>query len=805
MKQRLLSLLLLCALLLGVLAGCGKQTDSANSTDPVNTTSQKTDAAADDSVFASKYVYQAEYLDVPAEIDYINASCVSGSTAYLYVGVTENGVSRNALYAYDLDAKTCAALPGYSESGNENSNIQFLVPAADGGLWALEAQYHFTDTVAAGSVDTATEADEQAAEEVSSSTSYRLLHFAADGTQLDAFSPDLSVFGGDAYLSSFYVDSAGNLYLTDYSTVLVLDQNGSQLLTLENDGNSDLEQYNADTVGVTTYASSTDGSRSLAFKPIDLAAKGWGAEMKMPADAWNLLPGNDEYDLFYDYNQNLYGWHADTDTAEKVVDWMACDVDSNNLQNYTILPDGRVFAISMSYDEADASAELILLNRVDASAVTEKVELTLACMNLDWNLRSQIVKFNRENDKYHIVVKDYSEYSSMTYEGSGDMTMVTQNNDGLTKLNTEIMAGNVPDLLLTDGLPVRQYAAKGLLEDLYSYIDSDIGRDAFVSEVLDADSESGKLYELPLGFQIVTAEGLASVVGSYDSWTLTALQDAMTKLNPDATIFNVDATRSNVLAYCLYMNADSFVDWENQTANFDSQDFIDYLNFAAQFQAEFDFSTFDWSEYEQDAVRMRNGDQLLNLYGTLYGFDSVYENFAELGGDLCYIGFPSRSGHDGSAFALSSAVAITSACRDKDAAWSFIRSALTDEYQSAQTYFPITKSAFEKAAEQAMEKNYAYDENGDILLDENGEPVEVSKGGFSYGNGPMIEIYAMTQEQYDTVKALIAATHQIMRYDDSLTEIINDETGAFFAGEKTAEETAQLIQNRVQLYMAEQG
>ena len=86
MKQRLLSLLLLCALLLGVLAGCGKQTDSAdsaNSTDPVNTTSQKTDTAADDSVFASKYVYQAEYLDVPAEIDYINASCVSGSTASL--------------------------------------------------------------------------------------------------------------------------------------------------------------------------------------------------------------------------------------------------------------------------------------------------------------------------------------------------------------------------------------------------------------------------------------------------------------------------------------------------------------------------------------------------------------------------------------------------------------------------------------------------------------------------------------------------------------------------------------------------
>ena len=35
-------------------------------------------------------------------------------------------------------------------------------------------------------------------------------------------------------------------------------------------------------------------------------------------------------------------------------------------------------------------------------------------MNLDWNLRGQIVKFNRASDKYRIVVKDYSEYSNMT-------------------------------------------------------------------------------------------------------------------------------------------------------------------------------------------------------------------------------------------------------------------------------------------------------------------------------------------------------------------------------------------------------
>ena len=330
-----------------------------------------------------------------------------------------------------------------------------------------------------------------------------------------------------------------------------------------------------------------------------------------------------------------------------------------------------------------------------------------------------------------------------------------------------------------------------------------MGRDALITPVLDADSKDGKLYELPLSFSIVTATGLESVVGGYTSWTLADLEDARSKLNPDATIFNVDATRANVLSYCLYMNADTFVDWETGTASFDSPEFIDYLNFAAQFPTEFDYNTFDWNDYQSDSVRMRNGDQLLSMYGTIYGFESISENFAELGGDLCYIGFPSTSGHDGNSFSVSAPIAMTTKCRDKDGAWSFIASALTDEYQGDQYYFPITKAAFEKAAEKAMEKYYEYDENGDILLDENGEPVEASKGGFSYGDGPTIEIYAMTQEQYDTVNGLIENTNRIMRYDQSLMEIISDETGAFFAGEKTAEETAKHIQNRVQLYMAE--
>ncbi len=844
MHKRMIALLLAGIMLLGLLAGCGKKNDAGDASGDKTVSGTETKNEAD-AALTAKYVYQAQYLELPVKTSYIDASAVSGDTLFLYAQVQDESYAEansdapaeepvyyptvGKLLTYGLDTQALGETD-YVARNDENSttNVMALCAAQDGGVWLLEQTYTYADAEVSAGDGTAAEAVPAAGDETAEATPaeaeeyaytssesqvrYRLLRFDADGKQTFEAPLDLSAFieaGGDEhpYLGTLYADSKGYLYASDYQAVMVVDNEGKTVCVLTDENSGSLAQYSADKIGAITYSTASDGTAQSVFKVLDPETKAWGEELPLPNNAWNIYPGSGDYDLYYDYNGNIYGWKAETDESEKVVDWLACDVDSSNLNSYTILPDGRVFAVGADYNRStyEQTCELILLTPVDASTVAEKTELTLACMNLDWNLRGQIVKFNRASDKYRIVVKDYSEYNSMNYESTANGTMVTESGDGLTKLNTEIMSGNVPDMILTDSLPVRQYAAKGLLEDLYPYIDADMGRDALITPVLNADSEDGKLYELPLSFSVVTATGLESVVGGYTSWTLADLEDALSKLNPDATIFNVDATRANVLAYCLYMNADTFVDWETGTASFDSPEFIDYLNFAAQFPAEFDYSTFDWNDYVQDSVRMRNGDQLLSMYGTIYGFDGVYQNFAELGGDLCYIGFPSTSGHDGSSFSVSAPIAITTSCRDKEAAWSFIASALTDEYQGDQYYFPITKSAFDAMAEKAMEKNYEYDENGDILLDENGEPVEASKGGFSSGDGPMIEIYAMTQEQYDTVKGLIESTNRIMRYDESLMEIINDETGAFFAGEKTAEETAQFIQNRVQLYMAEQG
>ena len=161
------------------------------------------------------------------------------------------------------------------------------------------------------------------------------------------------------------------------------------------------------------------------------------------------------------------------------------------MSGYAMLSDSRVAGLLQDWNTDPTTYQLVLLHRVDASEIKEKKVLTLACMYLDWNLRSMIVEYNKTNDEYRINVVDYSEYAT-----DDDY------NAGVTKLTTEIISGSVPDIFLTSNLPIDKYAAKGAIADLNTFMDGGNGlsRDYFVPQVMSALEKDGKLYELPTSF-----------------------------------------------------------------------------------------------------------------------------------------------------------------------------------------------------------------------------------------------------------------------------------------------------------------
>ena len=68
----------------------------------------------------------------------------------------------------------------------------------------------------------------------------------------------------------------------------------------------------------------------------------------------------------------------------------------------------------------------------------------------------------------------------------------------------------------------------------------------------------------------------------------------------------------------------------------------------------------------------------------------------------------------------------------------------------------------------------------------------------------MQPIYALTQEQADMVTDIINTTDKLYTEDTAVLDIVLEQAEAFFAGQKTAEEVAKLVQGKLSIYVNEQ-
>ena len=148
-------------------------------------------------------------------------------------------------------------------------------------------------------------------------------------------------------------------------------------------------------------------------------------------------------------------------------------------------------------------------------------------------------------------------------------------------------------------------------------------------------------------------------------------------------------------------------------------------------------------------------------------------------------------------------VVVNAANKDKDAAWKFLRSFLTEEYQERVDYLPTNKNAFDKQLKKAMEVKYEKDANGNYILDENGERKPVSMGIASDGVNTY-EIFATSPRQAEQLREVIATASKMMDYDKSIINIVLEQAAAYFAGQKSAQDVAKLIQSKANIYINEQ-
>ena len=501
---------------------------------------------------------------------------------------------------------------------------------------------------------------------------------------------------------------------------------------------------------------------------------------------YNVSVGKN-YDFLLSNSMGIYGYNEGDEDVTQILSYINSDLDYNTIDSIYEMEGDQLYCTY--YDEENWDTHFALLNYVDPETIPDKQVISIACYYLDWNMRRRIVEFNRSSDKYRILVKDYSSYSTM------DNYMA-----GYTRLNNDILTGQMPDILILDRyyMPVDSYIAKGLLADIGKMIDEDkeLNREDYLENVFEAYSVKGVLYSVVPSFSLRTVAAKTALVGDTPGWTMEDLK-ALQQQFPNARIFEEGTTRSNVLYQILTFSGSKFVDNATGKCSFDSQEFIELLEFLKQFPAEYDWDNYEYDYYESQLQYRNNSTLLYNVY--IYAFSNYdgynYTKQVLYGEPITFIGFPTEEGN-GAVVRADNQYAISARSSVKEGAWEFLRYYLTEEYQKSNSNYytiPVLKEALLERLEIAKERPYWEDEEGNKNYYD--DTYMIGDEIFNYE--PLSDTEA--QWLYDYISSVTKADY----YDKNLEEIINEEAAPFFEGQKTAAEVADIIQSRAQVYINE--
>ena len=811
--NRALALILAVVSVLALLGGC-KPKDPGNPGGPGNVGGDTVAGKA-----KPKNVWRETSLPIPETLTSAYQLKILGNKV-LFPGNDwdwETNVSSTYVNSYDIVTGEMETLlfvtnppSDYERQIYEYRGFSHVTPMADGTFWLIEEN---------------TRDDYSDPEMPVNENNTALKHFDAQGNELAAILTK-DIFPNTQYIwiNRLEADAQGNLYVLCDMQVAVIDSGtGVTLFTLTEDNYiQTLLRFGDGTVAISTYASDSSGQ---VLKPISVATKSWGATTPVPSNTYFdiTMPGDGTDYLFYylKYDTGLFGLKADG-TPEEILNFLNSDISADSINGLLPLDGGDLLMVWYDYDYdgstsggtvSSSGLRFSRLTRVPDDEVKEATLLTYACMWLDYDLKRKIMRFNKENGEYRIVIDDYSRFQS-----DSDWEA------GYKRLAADIIMGKVPDIINLDQINTQTFINKGLLADLYELIDESPNhkREDYVQSVLKASESNGKLYSFTPRFSIYTVAAKRSIVGDTPGWTMDDLNALMARFPAGTEAFAM-MTKSEILSYSLMLGLGQYVDWEKGTVDF-GEGFIKLLEFANTFPKEIDYDKIygDGYDWEWMSNRYREDRVLLSVEYMGGARDIRYIAENNFGEDVTLIGFPTED-RSGSVFMHSQQYAI-SAKIPKDVqqvCFEFLSSLVETEpnFEQSNGYFygsfSINQSYNDKVLAYELlpmrerpgyvPNDFDYDKpvGRDTPAVELPMPEFPGEGG--YDPNAYEATYPLSQYEVDAINNLIRNTTKYYVYDTNLMNIITEETDAYFAGQKSAAEAAKQIQSRAAIYVSEQS
>lgn len=508
---------------------------------------------------------------------------------------------------------------------------------------------------------------------------------------------------------------------------------------------------------------------------------------EVPDYETNVLSGTCGYTLYVSNDDGIYGFTIDdtNGTCEKKMDFVNSDfLDVTGYYTCSV-PDGGFL---LPAGENGSSSKLWLAHERTAEQKDSVQVISLAGIDLNNNLKEVVCNYNRSQEEYRIVMVDYMKDSRVleaaeqnTNEAANYYYYNALNDAAIDYFWQDLIAGIVPDMICTDGLPFQQLAGKKMFVDLSEFMEKDerFHPDDYVMNFYDSMKYKGELQTMGFSFMIKTVGGKTELVGNKQGLTPEEYL-AMIDSRPEDTIPMQNTLQEWYLRYFLNNLQSSFMDTEKASCSFDDPAFAKLLEVGKTMPGGYD--TPGWDDANKKPMLLMD-----DTFSQPIAFHEMTAGHFG-GADITLVGYPTTDGGNGGIFTAPFTLSINAKSQYQAQAWDICMNLLSGEIQNGLFYgygqlsFPVLRSALENdlhAATLGM-----------------GRTTYTADGEVATGNA--------TEEEMTVLMDYIEHINRYAYTDPQIETIISEEAQMYFAGDQTAEEAAKMIQSRASLYISEQ-
>lgn len=399
----------------------------------------------------------------------------------------------------------------------------------------------------------------------------------------------------------------------------------------------------------------------------------------------------------------------------------------------------------------NGEAVTTLFRQVGAGNAKEVLTLAVAADCPVWYEFTQLFEnFNLSQQEYQI---DHTIYSDSPYGDAEPMDV----------LRTKIMAGQSPDLFAfySDGNQAPPLAPRAVCADLRELL-PDVTEDNLLPGLFDLLTQDGALYELPLTVRVDTLIMPSNLIDS-PGVTLEDLETAREKIPEDWVPVDSWNTPGNLFGLTAAFCIGRFVDRETGTCRFETQEFIDILDWCKNWGG-------DGSTPEAPEKTLMKLGWISSLSWLASRGDTAKTWFD--GAGYTYAGYP--VGEGGSAYLVLTSLGVSTSCQNLAGAKAFLAYCFSGKQESG---LPA---------------------NMEVLREELAQYKAGNRTDW-YG-----EVENISEADEAKFLELLSSVTVLEGMDQALENILSEEADAYFAGAATAQQAAKIIQSRASLYLQEQ-